>query len=114
MGCADCAYISSLKRYLLLTWRFKVERPDKYSPDDGSELAIYEAPQPWGPYSVVSKMDWETSEVTPYGPRLPLKWFNADSLEGYLLFSGTWRNGGQTEFYRPQVRKFKLLRADPH
>ena len=112
MGYPECVYIASSKRYLLLTWRLKIELPDKYSPDGGSELAVYEAPQPWGPYSVVAKMDWETPEVTPYGPRLPLKWFNGDTLEGYLMFSGSWRNGGQTEFYRPQVRQFKLLRAD--
>ena len=114
IGYPECVYIASLKRYLLLTWRFKVERPDKYSSDDGSELAIYEALQPWGPYSVVTKMDWETPEVTPYAPRLPLKWFDADTLEGSLLFSGSWRNGGQSEFYRPHVRRFKLLRTDLH
>jgi len=108
MGYPECVYIKSLKRYLLLTWKFKVERPDKYSPDDGSELAIYESPQPWGPYALVTKMDWETPEVTPYNPRLPLKWFDNEKLEGYLLFSGSWRNGGSSEFYRAQVRKFKL------
>lgn len=112
LGYPDCVYIASLKRYLLLDWRFKVERPEKYSPDDGSELAIYEAPQPWGPYSVVAKMDWETPEVTPYNPRLPLMWFDSKKLEGYLLFSGSWRNGGSSEFYRPQVRRFKLQRVN--
>ena len=110
MGYPECVYIESLKRYLLLGWRFKVEKPYKYSPDDGSELAIYESPKPWGPFSLVAKMDWETPEVTPYNPRLPLKWFDNDKLEGYLLFSGSWRNGGSSEFYRVQVRKFKLVR----
>ena len=110
LGYPECVYIKSLKRYLLLGWRFKLERPDKYSPDDGSELAIYESPQPWGPFALVAKMDWETPEVTPYNPRLPLKWFDNDKLEGYLLFSGSWRNGGSSEFYRVQVRKFKLVR----
>ena len=111
MGYPDCVYIASLKRYLLLNWKFKVERPDKYSPDDGSDLAIYEAPQPWGPYSVVAKLDWETPEVTPYNPRLPLKWFDDQKLEGHILFSGTWRNGGSSEFYRAQTRHFKFQLA---
>lgn len=110
LGYPECVYIASLKRYLLLGWRFKVEKPDKYSPDDGSELAIYESPKPWGPFALVAKMDWETPEVTPYNPRLPLKWFDNDKLEGYLLFSGSWRNGGSSEFYRAQVRRFKLER----
>lgn len=112
LGYPECVYIASLKRYLLFGWRFKVEQPDKYSPDDGSELAIYESAQLWGPYALVARMDWETPEVTPYNPRLPLKWFDNEKLEGYLLFSGSWRNGGSSEFYRAQVRKFKLELTD--
>jgi hypothetical protein len=108
LGYPECVYVKSLKRYLILGWKFKVETPEKYSPDDGSELVIYEAPQPWGPFSVVARTDWESPEVTPYNPRIPLKWFDEEKLEGYLLFSGSWRNGGSTEFYRAQVRHFKL------
>ncbi len=61
----------------------------------------------------MAKMDWETPEVTPYNPRLPLSWFDDGKLEGCLLFSGSWRNSGSSEFYRAQVRRFMLERARP-
>lgn len=111
LGYPEAVYIASIKRYLVFGWHFKKESAEKYSPNDGSELSIYEAPQPWGPYSLVAKMDWETPQVTPYNPRLPLKWFDGEKLEGYLLFSGSWRDGGSSEFYRSHVRKFKLEKA---
>lgn len=111
LGYPEAVYIVSLKRYLVFGWKFKKESPETYSPNEGSELSIYEAPQPWGPFALVAKMDWETPQVTPYNPRLPLKWFDGEKLEGYLLFSGSWRNGGSSEFYRAHVRKFKLDRA---
>jgi hypothetical protein len=109
-GYMDAVYVHSIKRYIFLGWHFKIERPDKYSPDDGSELAVYEAPNPWGPFAQVAKLDWETPAVTPYNPRLPLKWFDPEKLEGWLLFSGSWRNGGTSEYYRANVRKFRFDR----
>jgi hypothetical protein len=112
LGYPECVYVKSLKRYLLLGWKFNVESPEKYSPDDGSKLVIFEAPQPWGPFSVAVRMDWETPEMTPYNPRLPLKWFDDEKLEGYLLFSGSWRNGGSSEFYRAHVRRFRFERVE--
>jgi hypothetical protein len=82
----------------------------KCNPDAGSELIIYDAPEPWGPFTMVHHEDpWETSELNPYNPRLPLKWFNADRLEGWMLFSGSWRDGGRTPAYRTHVRPFRLL-----
>src|ERR1035437_4270517 len=41
----DMIYIASIKRYVLLTWRLYKD----FSPDDGTELIIYDAPHPWGP-----------------------------------------------------------------
>ena len=105
LGAVDMVYITKLKRYLLLSWHFKT-----YSdPNNGSEIVIYESPQPWGPFSLVCQEKWETNEKTPYNPRIPLKWFDQDKLEGWILFSGTWRNGGSTPYYRSHIRKFKLL-----
>jgi len=110
LGCPEAIYVASIKRYLVFSWHFKVRRPDKWSPDDGSELAVYESPNPWGPFSVVAKLDWENEPVTPYNPRVPLKWFNPETLEGVLLFSGSWRDGGSSEYYRAHVRRFRLER----
>lgn len=108
LGYIDMVYIEKLKRYLLLGWRFK-----EYSnPNLGTEIIMYESPKPWGPFSVVYKDEWETPELTPYNPRLPLKWFDQEKLEGWILFSGTWRNGGQTPHYRAHVRKFRLISSE--
>jgi hypothetical protein len=106
LGMVDMVYLASIKRYLLLSWQHKV----KSNPDTGSELIIYDSPEPWGPFSLVHHEDlWETTALNPYNPRLPLKWFDLERLEGWLLFSGSWRSGGQTEYYRTHIRKFKLV-----
>jgi hypothetical protein len=107
LGMTDMVYLPKLKRYLLFSWHF-----NKYAdPNNGSRLVIFESPEPWGPFSIVYQGDWETNELTPYNPRLPLKWFDQDALEGWLLFSGTWRNYGGVinSAYRAHARKFKLL-----
>lgn len=110
LGAVDMVYISSLGLYLLLGWRNKV----KADPDAGSELIVYDAPEPWGPFTIVHHEDpWESVELNPYNPRLPLKWFDHEKLEGWLLFSGSWRSGGQTPTYRVHVRKFRVTAQRP-
>lgn len=105
-GMVEMVYLASIKRYLLLSWHHKV----KSSPNTGSELIIYDAPEPWGPFTLVHHEDpWETMALNPYNPRLPLKWLNQETLEGWLLFSGSWIDGGQTPAYRAHIRKFRLL-----
>lgn len=105
LGTVEMVYLSRLGRYLLLSWHHKV----KASCDAGSELVIYDAPQPWGPFTLVHHEDpWESAEVNPYNPRLPLAWFDQERLEGWLLFSGSWRNGGTSPYYRANARRFRL------
>lgn len=109
VGLLDMVYLAAIGRYILLGWHHKV----KCNPDAGSELVIYDSPEPWGPFSLVHHEDpWETPELNPYNPRLPLKWFDDSGLEGWLLFSGSWRQAGQTPAYRAHIRKFRLLLAD--
>lgn len=105
LGYVDMVYISSIKRYLMVSWHFK----SKSNPNAGSELIIYDSKEPWGPFTLAHHEDlWEDEEMTPYNPRIPLKWFDTGKLEGWLVFSGTWRNGGSTPYYRFNARKFKL------
>jgi hypothetical protein len=105
LGTVDMVYLRSTKRYLLLAWRNKV----KVDPDSGSELMIYDSPEPWGPFTFVYHEDpWESVALNPYNPRLPLKWFDHARQEGWLLFSGSWRSGGKTPAYRAHVRPFRL------
>lgn len=99
----DEVYIAGIKRYILLTWSLKLP----FSPYDGTELDIYDAPHPWGPFTLVHHEDlWESMEMTPYCPRLPLKWLQVKphELDGWIQFSGSWR----TKHYRSHVRQFRM------
>jgi hypothetical protein len=105
----DMVYVAGINRYLLLTWTLHKD----FSGDDGTDLLILESPEPWGPFSIVHYEElWETKELTPYCPKLPLKWMAADGRSGWLQFSGSWSPRGQKEnYYRSHVRPFSLTLA---
>jgi hypothetical protein len=101
----DMVYVAPLRRYLLLTW----SQNRDFDPDQGSQLFIYETSEPWGPFILVHHEDpWENADVTPYCPRLPLKWIRAadDGIIGWLQFSGSWRKNSLE--YRSHVRPFRV------
>ena len=109
IGSPEMVYIKGIDRYLLLTWRLHGD----FSPDSGSDLLVLEAPEPWGPFSLVHFEEyWEGREMNPYCPRIPLKWMEPDGLSGYLLFSGSWGPAAQEKnLYRAHIRKFRLIMA---
>ncbi|SPE31215.1 exported hypothetical protein [Candidatus Sulfotelmatomonas gaucii] len=101
----EMIYIGTIKRYLLLTWRLYKD----FSNSDGTELMIYAAPHPWGPFTLVhEEAMWESKDMNPYCPRIPLKWLkvNGDEIDGWMQFSGSWRKTS-TE-YRSHVREFRM------
>lgn len=101
----DMVYIAQIKRYILLTWSLK----QPFSPRDGTELTIYDAPHPWGPFTLVHHEDiWESVDMNPYCPRLPLKWLQVKDgqIVGWIQFSGSWRQN--SAHYRSHVRQFKM------
>lgn len=99
----EMVYIASLKKYILLTWALHTD----FRTPTGSELTILEADKPWGPFSLVHyDWTWYKREACPYTPRIPLNWFDGETLEGYILHSGNWET--QVPYYLPQVRKFKF------
>jgi len=118
IGLPEMVYLSEIKRYLFLTWHLK----DDFNPDAGTDLLILEAPEPWGPFSLVYFEElWEGKACNPYCPRVPLKWMSADQKTGYIQFSGSWSNGPQPDgmwkqvedengltYYRSNLRKFQL------
>jgi len=115
----EMVYIRSLHKYLLLTWGLHT---DFYTPT-GSELTILESDHLWGPFSLVHyEWMWYKRECCAYTPRVPLKWFDQETLEGYILHSGNWGYTAVSgawvnpmrHYYLPQVRKFRLaVRDDP-
>lgn len=102
----EMVYLAALRRYLLVTWRLHKD----FSPIDGTDLLIFEAPDPWGPFSLVHFEEyWERKDFNPYCPRIPLKWMQPDGLSGWMQFSGSWGPAGQKAgFYRSNVRPFRL------
>jgi hypothetical protein len=80
----------ALNRFLLVH-----PRPNERSRDAGGKvdlrfhggLVVYEAPRPWGPWSVV--FDTENWDVGPGdSASFPTKWMSADGRTLYLVFSG--------------------------
>ncbi len=100
----EMVYLKGLNRYLLLTWRLN----EDFSPRQGSRLIIYDAPEPWGPFTLAHyEPVWQTQEMNPYCPRIPLKWMGADGLTGWLQFSGAWNS--QDVYYRSHVQRFRIV-----
>ena len=82
VNCGDVVYVAPLDRYLLLTCGGRE--------GVASRLAIFDAPQPWGPWTTVGYVaPWGTGEGgdARYDPRLPAKWLSDDGLSGVLLYS---------------------------
>ncbi len=106
IGLPEMVYLAGIQRYLLLTWRLHGD----FSPDDGTDLLIFESPEPWGPFALVHYEEhWEGKAFNPYCPRVPLKWIEGDGVTGWLQFSGSWGPAGQKAgYYRSNVRQFRL------
>jgi hypothetical protein len=106
LGIPELVYLAGIRRYLLFTWRLHRD----FSPDDGTDLLVFEAPEPWGPFALAHAEEyWEGQSFNPYCPRLPLKWLEPDGLTGWLQFSGSWGPAGQKAlYYRSNVRQFSI------
>ena len=106
LGLPEIVYVAGIRRYLLFTWRLH----EDFNGDEGTDLLILDAPEPWGPFSMVHFEEfWEGKAFTPYCPRLPLKWMAADGRSGYIQFSGSWSPRAQKlNYYRSNVRPFRL------
>jgi hypothetical protein len=105
IGLPNEVYIAPIKRYILLTWSLK--KP--FSPFDGTELSIYDAPHPWGPFTLVQHENlWESVDMNPYCPRLQLKWLEVKPHEliGWVQFSGSWCPNSLQ--YRSHVQQFRM------
>ncbi|HPO90763.1 MAG TPA: hypothetical protein P5239_07660 [Victivallales bacterium] len=102
----EMVYLAGVERYLLLTWHLHKD----FSPVDGTDLLVFESPEPWGPFFLVHFEEyWEGKDFNPYCPRIPLKWMESDGITGWIQFSGSWGNEGQRKgYYRSNVRKFRL------
>jgi len=99
----EMVYIKSMQKYITLTWAFHTD----FRTHTGSELTILESDNPWGPFELVHyEWMWHDRKVCPYVARMPLKWFNPETREGYILFSGNFE--AANSHYGPHLQKFKF------
>ncbi len=91
----DAVYNPALGRYLLVVG---------YGHEGG--WGIYDAPEPWGPWSTVFHTDyWGLGQT--HGYRLPSKWISPDGTRVHLVFSGRRHNGTLWDAFC--VRRMDLL-----
>lgn len=99
----DMVYLPSIGKYLLATWGLHSD----FNANDGSELTILEADHPWGPFSLVHyEWMWYKEEAGFYCPKIPLKWFDEETMTGHLLMSGNWIS--YDEYYHAHTMRFRL------
>ncbi len=90
-GCfrPNLVYNPGLKRYLLVMsspyGKWKWWATD--NPNRRAHLGIFDAPTPWGPWTVVDYIaDWGAPE-NRFAPNIPSKWISDDGKTFYLLYS---------------------------
>jgi hypothetical protein len=83
-------YSAGWGRYLLVT-----------AHDDGTgathtpALGVFDAPEPWGPWTTVYYEDLWSSEGWMIHHKFPTAWMSADGCTMWLAFSGKYKPGGQ-------------------
>jgi len=96
-------YNSALRRYILTTSHLPPGKKATHT----AALGIFDAPEPWGPWSTVYyNHDWSKGART-YHHKFPTKWMSSDGKTMWLLFSGL--DGG---YYSFCVRKATLEIAE--
>jgi hypothetical protein len=94
LGTANVQYVPALNRYLLLTFFYPHGAGNPSTTFDTTWL-IYEAPHPWGPWSLVNTTHWPTQGY--YNPVI----LN-DTIEHgttpTLLFTGDFFDGGSASY----------------
>ncbi len=90
-------YDKHIDRYLLGNYSFVDAelRPRPYhqgtwpESTDRSQLTLYEAPEPWGPWSLFHQDDnWGT--YGDYQPNFPTKWMMDDGRTLFMVSAGSW------------------------
>lgn len=105
------SYNAGLKRYLMGNYSFTDEKgnPMPYHQDSPlwdpytqrSQLTIFEAPEPWGPWSLFYQdNDW--GNHGGYNPSFPTKWMSGDGKELWMAYSGS------EEDYNFTLQKIRL------
>ncbi len=95
-GANHVVYNAGIQRYIMGNYSFIDEelypRPIHqmgYPESSISQLTLYEAPEPWGPWRLFYRDDdWGT--YGDYQPNFPTKWMTADGHIMYMVSAGSW------------------------
>ena len=84
-------YLPAFRRFLLMQWAYtNLDAPDAWQ---HTALSLYEAPQPWGPWSLVHRdADWGNG-AGYYNPGLPAKWFEDGGRRAWMTMAGDFTKG---------------------
>jgi hypothetical protein len=86
----NLVYNPGLKRYLLVTLPWNREW------DYRRYLGIFDAPNPWGPWTIAAeKTDFTEAR---YHPRIPSKWISSDGLTFWYNFSVLSKIDGKARY----------------
>ncbi len=85
-------YNVALHRYILTT----THRPPGSNATHTAALGVFDAPEPWGPWTTVNYDDDWSEGCRTYHHKFPTKWMSDDGRTMWLLFSGL--DGGYYSF----------------
>ena len=100
-------YVPAIKRFLLPEWAY-VDLDGK-EPWKQTFFHLYEAPNPWGPWSLIHVE--ENFGNAWYNPSLPSKWFEEGGLKMWMVCGGDFasKHTSNRADYSFCTRKFELL-----
>lgn len=108
------SYNPGLGRYIMGNYSFLDDdyhpRPyhqgSRHSTSGHSQLTLFEAPQPWGPWSLFHRDDnWGT--YGDYQPAFPVKWMFNDGRTMFMVSSGSYDD------YNFTVQRLDLVLSEP-
>jgi hypothetical protein len=80
----EVVFNPGIGRYILCT---ATSGSARWCGTDEKYLGIFEAPTPWGPWSVVKEVYGWGGDENRFQPRIPTKWISEDGKIFYLLYS---------------------------
>lgn len=95
----DVVYVPGIGRYLMTV-----------NANSHGAWGIYDAPEPWGPWTTVFQTDqWDAGDTYSYV--FPSKWISDDGRTLYLVFSGRMHEGVQYDAFA--LRRAELTLVEP-
>jgi hypothetical protein len=105
-------YVPAVKRFVMAQWAYTDQ--DGPRPWDQTQLFVYEAERPWGPWrEFYTEPNWGGAQAY-YNPGLPAKWFADGGRTMWMTMAGNWTNAFRQRSdmsfaYGLIVRKLELL-----